>query len=88
MKVSFCIEFYNIAEKLGVNYEDLRELFILDPRVNPAHTFVYRDHPYYDSHCLNKDIPAIAEFSNSEFLQYIIDNNERAKKEVKLKNNL
>ena len=82
-KVSFCNEFYRIAEKIGVNYEGLRELFILDPRVNPAHTFVYRDHPYYESHCLDKDIPAIAEFSNSSFLQNIIEYN----KEIKDKHN-
>ena len=42
-KVSFCNQFYRIAESAGVNYEELRELFILDPRVNPSHTFVYRD---------------------------------------------
>lgn len=45
-KVSFCNQFYDIAEKVGVDYEELRELFILDPRVNPSHTFVYRDRPY------------------------------------------
>lgn len=59
-KVTFCCEFYRAAEKVGVNYEELRELFLADPRVNPAHTFVYREHPYYDSHCLNKDVPHIA----------------------------
>lgn len=59
MKVSFCNEFKRIAEAFGVNYNELRELFILDPRVNPSHTFVYADTPYYDSHCLNKDIPGI-----------------------------
>lgn len=59
MKVAFCNQFYNIANSYGVDYENLRELFVLDPRVNPSHTFVYRDHPYYESHCLDKDIPAI-----------------------------
>ena len=23
-----------------------------------SHTFVYQDNPYYDSHCLNKDVPS------------------------------
>jgi nucleotide sugar dehydrogenase len=59
-KVSFCNQFYEIAKSHNVDYEELRELFILDPRVNPAHTFVYKDHPYWDSHCLNKDVPHIA----------------------------
>ena len=78
-KVSFCNQFYDLAENLGVCYEDLRELFILDPRVNPSHTFVYRDHPYWDSHCLNKDLPAIAEGCNAEFIKFIIEYNNKRK---------
>lgn len=81
-KVTFCCQFYEIANKLGVNYEDLRELFILDPRVNPSHTFVYREHPYYDSHCLNKDVPAIAEFTNAEFLKDVIKYNKINNKSI------
>ena len=80
-KVSFCNEFYDLAQKTAVDYEELRELFVLDPRVNPSHTFVYRDHPYYDSHCLNKDVPAIANFTDSKFLQFIIDYNEKRKEQ-------
>lgn len=72
-KVSFCNQFFDIAEQVGVDYEELRELFILDPRVNPSHTFVYRDHPYWDSHCLNKDVSAIAAMYDAEFLKYVVD---------------
>ena len=78
-KVSFCNQFFNIAEKSGVNYEELRELFILDPRVNPSHTFVYRDKPYWDSHCLNKDVRAVAEEYNAELLKFIIEFNTTQK---------
>ena len=78
-KVSFCCQFYEIAKQLGINYEELRELFILDPRVNPSHTFVYDDHPYWKSHCLDKDVPAIAEFTDAELLKAIIDFNEKQK---------
>ena len=60
-KVTFCNEFFRMAEKLGVCYEELRELVTLDPRIDPAHTFVYRDRPYWQSHCLDKDVRAIAE---------------------------
>lgn len=78
-KVSFCNQFYDIAEQVGVDYEELRELFVLDPRVNPSHTFVYRDHPYWDSHCLNKDVPAIANTYDASFLKGVIMYNEHAK---------
>lgn len=69
---AFCTQFYEIAQKTGVDYEDLRELFILDPRVNPSHTFVYDEHPYYDSMCLNKDVFAIANKMDAKLLKAII----------------
>ena len=78
-KVTFCNEFFRIAEKYGVVYEDLRELVTLDPRIDPAHTFVYRSHPWYDSHCLNKDVAAIAEDAGSSFLKSIVAQNEQYK---------
>jgi nucleotide sugar dehydrogenase len=59
LKVTFCNEFSDIASYFGVSYPELRELFVLDPRIGKSHTFVYPEKPYYDSHCLNKDIPAI-----------------------------
>lgn len=75
--------FYNqfniIAEQYGAYYEDIREIFTLDPRVNPAHSFVYREHPYFDSHCLNKDIPAIAETANAELLLALLEFNKKNK---------
>lgn len=78
-KVSFCQQFYNIAEELRVDYEELRECFLLDPRVNRAHTFVYRDHPFWDSHCLNKDVPAIADAYDAPLLKAVIDFNDKQK---------
>ncbi len=80
-KVSFCVQFWEIAHKFGINYEELRELFVLDPRVNPSHTFVYNDKPFWESHCLDKDVPAAAHLSSAEFLDSVIKyNNECCKK--------
>lgn len=67
-KVSFCTQFYEIAKQHNIDYEKLRELFIADPRVNPSHTFVYRDTPYWDSKCLNKDVIDIANSEESATL--------------------
>lgn len=78
-KVSFCQQFYNLAKEIGIDYEDMRELFILDPRVNPSHTFVYEDQPWWDSKCLNKDVPAIAETYNAPLLLDVIKFNEGQK---------
>ncbi len=78
-KVSFCTQFFRIAEKHGVYYEDLRELFLLDPRVNPSHTYVFRDTPYWDSHCLNKDVVALAQTENAELLKSVVAYNQKQK---------
>lgn len=78
-KVSFCQSFYNICKENNLNYEELRELFILDPRVNPSHTFVYEKTPFWDSHCLNKDVPYIAYTHNVDLLKSVIKFNEDQK---------
>lgn len=66
LKVTFCCEFANIAKEYGVSYPELRELFVADERVGNSHTFVYKDKPFYDSHCFNKDIPAFVSFTKSK----------------------
>lgn len=63
LKVTFCNEFADIAKLFGVSYPELRELFVMDERVGESHTFVYPDKPYYDSHCFNKDVPALISFA-------------------------
>ena len=59
LKVTFCCEFADIAKDFGINYPELREIFIMDERMGDSHTYVDPEQPYYDSHCLNKDIPAL-----------------------------
>lgn len=78
-KVSFCIQFWEIAKKANVDYEVLRELFLLDPRVNPANTYVFDEKPYWTSHCYDKDIPAIAETYDAVFIKAMIGYNEAMK---------
>jgi UDPglucose 6-dehydrogenase len=79
-KVSFCQEFFFIAESLGVDYEELRELFVLDPRIHPSHTFVDRSKPFWDSHCLNKDVPTIAGMKQSCLMKDVVEFNEDTRK--------
>lgn len=69
LKVSFCNEFYRVARRLGVDYNELREAWLLDPRVGRSHTYVFEDAPYWESKCLDKDVPAIVNFSARELGQ-------------------
>lgn len=84
-KVVFCNEFALLAQKLGIDYGDLRECFVADSRVNPSHTYVYRDYPFYDSKCLNKDLPAIVKFAEENgvcmsLIRQVIDTNKDMQK--------
>lgn len=78
-KVSFCCQMADIAESEGVCYEELRELFLLDERVSPAHTFFYRDRQYWQSHCLDKDVPELANAHDAPLIRAVIDFNESRK---------
>lgn len=59
MKVTFCNEFYEIAQRLGVDYNELREAWLLDPRIGRSHTWVLPDKRGYGGKCLPKDMAAI-----------------------------
>lgn len=58
-KVTFCNEFYDIAAAFGVDYNQLRETWLLDPRIGRSHTFVYKTARGYGGNCLPKDIAAL-----------------------------
>ncbi len=66
LKVTFCNDFARACKAVGANYNNVRNMFLLDPRIEPSHTFVYDDQPYYDSHCLNKDVASIVEQFDSD----------------------
>lgn len=89
MKVAFCSEFYLACEMSGVEYDDVRNIFIKDSRVNPSHTNIIGNKAYYDSHCLNKDIPAFVKMFESNkniFLMKEVDKINNVRK-GKLKKN-
>ena len=58
-KVIFCNEMFDIAEKLGVDYNAAREIWLADPRIGRSHTFVYEDDRGFGGSCLPKDLSSI-----------------------------
>jgi len=58
-KVTFCNEFYDIAEAFGVNYDELREMWLADGRIGRSHTAVFTGNRGYGGKCLPKDTNAI-----------------------------
>jgi len=84
-KVTFCNEFYEIAKTLGVDYNELRELWLADKRINRSHTFVYPDKRGFSGKCLPKDIKAIVKKLEekgyeAKFIKKVLEENERIKK--------
>jgi len=80
-KVTFCNQFYELAKNLGVNYDQLRETWLLDPRISRDHTFIYPDNRGYGGSCLPKDIAAITVIGednlvNVDFLKAVQTSNE------------
>jgi len=82
-KVSFFNSIWEICQEKGIPYEEVRKCVVLDPRINPAHTFVYDKHPYWDSHCFNKDVPALANTFNNSILKEIVRYNNEMKDRYK-----
>jgi UDPglucose 6-dehydrogenase len=66
LKVTFCNEFYDIAERFGVDYNELRELWLLDPRIGRSHTFVLPDDRGFGGKCLPKDVSAMVQTARKE----------------------
>jgi len=62
-KVTFCNEFFDIAQAFDVDYNELREVWLADPRINRDHTFVYPGNRGFSGKCLPKDTSAIISVS-------------------------
>lgn len=84
-KVTFCNEFYDIANAYNVDYDVLREVWLMDPRINSSHTFVYENDRGYAGSCFPKDMNAISYIAkqkgiNCDLLDGVIAKNEKLRK--------
>jgi UDPglucose 6-dehydrogenase len=59
VKVTFCNEFYDVAQAHGVDFFKLREMWLADTRISRDHTFVFPDNRGFSGKCLPKDCNAI-----------------------------
>ncbi len=57
-KVAFVNQFYDLAKAYGVNYNELREIWLADERIGRSHTIVTEERGYR-GRCLPKDMAAI-----------------------------
>jgi UDPglucose 6-dehydrogenase len=67
-KVGFANEWFDLCEEIGISYDELRELWLLDRRTEPMHTAVFREARGFSGKCLPKDLHAIVSFARSHGL--------------------
>jgi len=81
-KVAFCNEMFDLAKKSNVSWNELRELWILDPRMNPMHTLVFPENRGFGGKCFPKDTKALVKYSEKigaelSILESVVESNER-----------
>lgn len=60
VKVVLAYEFHQICRQFDVDWNTVREGWLLDPRINPSHTSVFADNVEpFGGKCLPKDIKAL-----------------------------
>lgn len=64
-KVIFCNTFAKMAEAMGIDYNELRELWLLDGRVERMHTAVFPDAIGFGGKCYPKDVNGIVKHSET-----------------------
>lgn len=84
-KVTFCNEMYDVAGSFGVDYNELRELWLLDGRVGRSHTIVFEDKRGFGGKCLPKDVNALVKAAgkagkDAQLLKAVLAVNEKMRK--------
>ncbi len=92
-KVTFCNEFFEIANAFGVSYDELRELWLLDGRVERMHTAVFFDCRGFSGKCLPKDVNGIVKASQGagyqpRLIQEVLATNDRIRSLTKIVQNV
>jgi len=86
LKVIFANEMFDICKALKVDFYEVRDLWSLDPRLNPMHTMVFEDNRGFGGKCFPKDVNSIIQISKKagytpETLEKMVEVNEKMRKQ-------
>jgi len=82
-KIAFCNEMYSICESVGVDWNAVREAWLLDPRINPMHTAVFKNKRGYKGKCLPKDINELIALAESVgVVPHLLEGVEKSNKAI------
>lgn len=81
MKVTFCNEFKEVADAVGADYTQVRELMILAGIIEPMHTVVFDNKRGFGGKCLPKDLNGIVHKAKEmgyepELLEQVLKSND------------
>ena len=84
-KVVFCNMLYDAAQKMGVDYEQARSAWLMDPRIGESHTRVFENDRGFGGSCFPKDTRALQAMMRengveSDFLDGMIRHNDTLRK--------
>ena len=88
-KVLFVNDWARLCRKAGVDYLELREAWLDDPRIGRSHTFAYEDNPGFSGKCLPKDLNAIAHYARNvagqplELIEAVLEINAKMRENIK-----
>ena len=83
LKVAFCYEMDQVCKALGSDYNEVRDLWLLDPRNNSSHTGVMETNLIpFGGKCLPKDVNGLVKRAQEygyepELLKEILASNNR-----------
>lgn len=82
-KITFCYEMAMLCQRADVDFNEVRELWLLDPRINPMHTAVFKGNKKpFSGKCLPKDLAALIAYAKAcnyqpRFLEEVSESNYR-----------
>ncbi len=86
-KVAFANQFFELAAASGIDYDAVRAIVALDPRIGASHTAVTEDRGF-GGKCLPKDLCSLIAWaggsSAAPFLQNVVEYNDTVRRAVAL----
>lgn len=88
-KVMFVNDWARLCRASGVDFLDLREVWLADPRIGRSHTLAYEDNPGFSGKCLPKDLNGVAHYARNtvgqplELVEFLLEMNARMREGIK-----
>ncbi len=88
-KVTLVNEFYDICQLYGVDWNDVRELWLLDTRINKMHTAVFKEDRGFGGKCYPKDLFAlVADCEKRGYIPELLSKVQEVNKKFRAYNSL